>query len=128
SNRAPVLILPLFYKFSPLPEGELTKRLLALAERAHTRVRGVFTMQLSSKTTAANAALMGLGNTRRIVLGDTMLDRYTTDEIEVVLAPELGHHVHHDIWESIVSKSVMPLGRVYVVNPALPSGVDGPAY
>ena len=97
ANLAPVLILPLFYKFSPLPEGELTKRLLALAERAHTRVRGVFTMQLSSKTTAANAALMGLGNTRRMVLGDTMLDRYTTDEIEVVLAHELGHHVHRDL-------------------------------
>src|SRR5207244_12933680 len=72
---APVLIFPIFYKFTPLPEGDLTKRLLALAERAHTRVRGVFTMQLSNKTTAANAALMGLGNTRRIVVGDTMLDQ-----------------------------------------------------
>ncbi len=55
ANLAPVLILPLFYKFSRLPEGELAQRLLALAERAHTRVRGVFTMHLSSKTTAANA-------------------------------------------------------------------------
>ncbi len=59
ANLAPVLILPLFYKFTALPEGDLTKRLPALAERAHTRVRGVFTMQMSSKTTAANAALMG---------------------------------------------------------------------
>ncbi len=75
ANLAPVLILPLFYKFTPLPEGELTQRLIALAQRANTRVRGVFTMHLSSKTTAANAAVMGLGNTRRIVLGDTMLDR-----------------------------------------------------
>ncbi len=63
ANLAPILILPLFYKFTPLPEGELTQRLLALANRAHTRVRGVFTMHMSSKTTAANAALMGLGNT-----------------------------------------------------------------
>ena len=91
ANLAPVLIFPIFYKFTPLPEGDLTKRLLALAARAHTRVRGVFTMQMSKKTTAANAALMGLGNTRRIVIGDTMLDRYTPDEIEVVLAHELGH-------------------------------------
>ena len=83
ANLAPVLLFPLFYNFNPLPEGDLTQRLLALANRAHTRVRGVFTMDLSSKTTAANAALMGLGNTRRIVLGDTMLDRYTPDEIEV---------------------------------------------
>src|SRR5262249_51182665 len=92
ANLAPVLLMPIFYKFTPLPEGELTERLLALTRRANTRVRGVFTLHLSAKTHAANAALMGLGNTRRIVVGDTMLDRYPTDEIEVVLAHELGHH------------------------------------
>lgn len=119
ANLAPVLILPIFYKFTPLPEGDLTKRLLALAERAHTRVRGVFTMQMSNKTTAANAALMGLGNTRRIVVGDTMLDRYTPDEIEVVLAHELGHHVHHDIWKLIISQSILMLGGLYLVNVVL---------
>ena len=120
ANLAPVLILPIFYKFTPLPEGELTRRLLALAERAHTRVRGVFSMQMSRKTTAANAALMGLGNTRRIVLGDTMLDRYTPDEIEVVLAHELGHHVHHDLWKLIISQSILTLGGLYLVNLAAP--------
>src|SRR5438876_2941861 len=119
ANLAPILILPIFYKFTPLPEGELTQRLLALADRAHTRVRGVFTMHLSSKTTAANAALMGLGNTRRIVLGDTMLDRYTPDEIEVVLAHELGHHVHHDLWKLILTQSVLTLGSLYLLNLAL---------
>ncbi len=124
ANLAPVLILPLFYKFTPLPEGDLTKRLLALAEHAHTRVRGVFTMQLSSKTTAANAALMGLGNTRRIVLGDTMLDRYTPDEIEVVLAHELGHHVHRDIWKLIISQSILTLGGLYLVNVVLHWAVE----
>src|SRR6266700_3782726 len=128
ANLAPVLILPLFYKFSPLPEGELAQRLLALAERAHTRVRGVFTMQLSSKTTAANAALMGLGNTRRIVLGDTMLDRYTPDEIEVVLAHELGHHVHRDIWKLIISQSVLMLGGLYLVNLVLHWAVETQHY
>ena len=124
ANLAPVLIFPIFYKFTPLPEGDLTKRLLALAERAHTRVRGVFTMQLSKKTTAANAALMGLGNTRRIVVGDTMLDRYTPDEIEVVLAHELGHHVHHDIWKLIISQSILTLGGLYLVNVVLHWAVD----
>src|SRR5258707_6921581 len=128
ANLAPVLILPLFYKFSALPEGDLTKRLLALAERAHTRVRGVFTMQMSSKTTAANAALMGLGNTRRIVLGDTMLGRYTPDEIEVVLAHELGHHVHLGIWKLIISQSVLTLGGLYLVNLALHWAVDTQHY
>ena len=124
ANLAPVLIFPIFYKFTPLPEGDLTKRLLALAQRANTRVRGVFTMQLSNKTTAANAALMGLGNTRRIVIGDTMLDRYTPDEIEVVLAHELGHHVHHDIWKLIISQSILTLGGLYLVNVVLHWAVD----
>lgn len=124
ANLAPILILPIFYKFTPLPEGDLTKRLLALAERAHTRVRGVFTMQMSNKTTAANAALMGLGNTRRIVVGDTMLDRYTPDEIEVVLAHELGHHVHHDIWKLIISQSILTLGGLYLVNVVLHWAVE----
>jgi len=116
ANLAPVLIFPLFYKFTPLPEGELTERLLALAQRANTKVRGVYAMQMSNKTTAANAALMGLGNTRRIVLGDTMVDRYIVDEIEVVLAHELGHHVHRDIWKLIISQSVLMLGGLYIAN------------
>src|SRR5712692_1397990 len=128
ANLAPILILPLFYKFSPLPEGELTQRLLALADRAHTHVRGVFSMQLSSKTTAANAALMGLGNTRRIVLGDTMLGRYTPDEIEVVLAHELGHHVHRDLWKLIISQSVLTLGVLYLINLILHWAVDSQHY
>ncbi|MDQ6661430.1 MAG: M48 family metalloprotease [Chloroflexota bacterium] len=124
ANLAPVLLFPIFYKFTPLPEGELTERLLNLAKRAHTRVQGVFTMHLSDKTTAANAALMGLGNTRRIVLGDTMLDRYTPDEIEVVLAHELGHQVHHDIWKLLISQSIVTLGGLYLLNLALHWAAD----
>jgi STE24 endopeptidase len=81
-------------------------------------------MKMSDKTTAANAALMGLGNTRRIVVGDTMLDRYTPDEIEVVLAHELGHHVHHDIWKLVISQSILTLGGLYLVNVALHWGVQ----
>src|SRR5579883_13108 len=124
ANLAPVLIFPLFYKFTPLPDGELKQRLLALAERANTRVRGVFTMQMSRRTTAANAALMGLGNTRRIVIGDTMVDRYTPDEIEVVLAHELGHHLHSDIWKLIISQSVLTFGGLYIAHLALQWVVD----
>ncbi|MBA2396084.1 MAG: M48 family metallopeptidase [Ktedonobacteraceae bacterium] len=116
ANLAPILLFPLFYKFTPLPEGELTQRLLALTQRANTRVRGIYSMQMSNKTTAANAALMGLGNTRRVVVGDTMIDRYTIDEIEVVLAHELGHHVHSDIWKLIISQSLLMLGGLYVAN------------
>lgn len=66
---------------------------------------------LSEKTTTANAALMGLGNTRRIVLGDTLYQNYSPDEIETILAHELGHHVHHDIaWGLIVESALMVVG------------------
>ncbi len=116
ANLAPVLLFPLFYKLTPLSEGELTQRLLALTKRAQTQVRGVFLMQMSNKTTATNAALMGLGNTRRIVLGDTMVDRYTIDEIEVILAHELGHHVHRDIWKQIVTQAVVTLVTFFIAN------------
>src|SRR5579859_285796 len=124
ANLAPVLILPLFYKLTPLNDEELSQRLLALAERANTRVRGVFTMNMSRKTSTANAALMGLGNTRRIVVGDTLLGAYTPDEIEVVLAHELGHHVHHDIWKLIITQAILGLGGLYLVNLGLHWAVE----
>lgn len=114
ANLAPIIIFPLFYKFTPLPEGELTQRLLALVNKAHTRVRGVYMMKMSHRTTATNAALMGLGNTRRIVLGDNMIDRYSTDEIEVVLAHELGHHVHKHIWQLLIWESLLMLVGLFI--------------
>ena len=99
SNLAPILIMPIFNKFVPLGEehADLAKRLLKLAEQANTKVRGVFKFDMSRRTKSANAALTGIGNTRRIVLGDTLIDEFTPDEIETVLAHELGHHVHKDI-------------------------------
>jgi STE24 endopeptidase len=99
SNLAPVLIAPLFNKYVPLGDEhkELAGRLLDLARRANTKVKGVFKFDMSKRTKAANAALTGIGNTRRIVLGDTLINEFSTDEIETVLAHELGHHVHRDI-------------------------------
>jgi len=123
ANLAPVLIVPLFYRFTPLTDAELAQRLAALAERAGTRVRGVFTINLSSKTTAANAALMGWGNTRRIVLGDTLLAHYTPDEIETVLAHELAHHVHGDIWQLMAVQSLLLLGGLFLADRFLHWGV-----
>jgi len=119
ANLLPILVLPIFYKLTPLPDGDVLRRTLALADRAHTRVRGVYAMNLSARTTAANAMVTGLGNTRRIVIGDTLLDRYTPDEIEVVVAHELGHQVHHDIPKLIVAQTVITLGGLYLVNLAL---------
>lgn len=129
ANLAPILLLPLFYKLTPLPDGDVKERALALAALAHTRVRGIYSMNMSAKTTAANAAVMGLGNTRRIVIGDTLLNHYTPDEIEVVVAHELGHQVHRDIPKLIIMQSVTMLGGLYLVNLALHAVVGAfPAY
>jgi Zn-dependent protease with chaperone function len=116
ANLAPVLIVPLFFKFTPLDNPELTERLLALVRRAGTNVRGVFTMHLSEKTTAANAALMGWGNTRRIVVGDTLVEKFRDDETEAVLAHELGHHVHHDIWRSIAIQTMTTIVGLWLTS------------
>ena len=116
ANLAPVLIMPIFNKFTPLGEehAELAERLMRLAERANTRVRGVFRFDMSRRTKAANAALTGLGNTRRIILGDTLLAEFTSDEIETVLAHELGHHVNRDIPVGMAVSSVVTLGGLYL--------------
>ena len=125
SNLAPVLILPLFFKTRPLDDPELRKRLLGLAERSQTKIRDVFQINFSSKTTAGNAMLMGWGNTRRIVIGDTMLQRYAPEEIEVVMAHELGHHRHGDIVRLIVVQSALMLLGFYLVNLVLNRAVSG---
>ena len=121
SNLAPILIMPLFNKFVPLGDehAELAGRLMILAERANTKVRGVFKFDLSKRTKAANAFLTGLGNTRRIVLGDTLINEFSTDEIETVLAHELGHQVHKDIPILIGFGTVMTLGGLYLASLAL---------
>ncbi len=98
-------------------------RLISLAERASTRVRGVFTIDLSTRTTAANAALMGLGNTRRIVLGDTLMKEYSADEIETILAHELGHHVHGDVWRGIAVQTALTLVGLFLADRLLRWGV-----
>jgi STE24 endopeptidase len=123
SSLAPVLILPLFFKLTPLEDTELVRRLTALAERAHTHVSGVYSINFSSKTTTANAALMGLGNTRRIALGDTLLASYTVDEIETILAHELGHHVNRDIPLGILFQGVVTLVGLYLAQLGLQLGV-----
>lgn len=128
ANLAPVLLVPLFFKLTPIDRPDLVRSLEALAKRAGVRVRGVYCMNLSAKTTAANAALMGLGGTRRIVIGDTLLDNYSPGEIEVVFAHELGHHVHHDVPKMVILQSALTLVGLYLVNLALIWGVTAFGY
>ena len=121
---APVVFLPLFYKFEPLENEGLKARLVRLSERAGTRVRGVYEWKLSEKSKKANAALTGLGATRRIILADTLLQNYSDDEIEAVLAHELGHHVHHHILKSIAVQAGVALLGFWAANAVLRYAVD----
>src|SRR5205807_8460846 len=124
AQLAPVLLFPIFYKFEPLDNEELRRRLVVLSEHAGTRVRGVYRWKLSEKSKKANAALTGLGNTRRIILADTLLDNYSADEIEAVLAHELGHHAHSHIMKSIVVQAGTTLLGFWAANWVLHYAVD----
>jgi STE24 endopeptidase len=126
ANLAPVILLPIFFKLEPLGEGrsDLVARLVNLAERAGTKVRGVYKIDMSRRTKAANAALTGLGNTRRILLGDTLLDNFSDDEIETVLAHELAHHVHNDLPLGIIIESLTTLIGFWLASLVLEWGVD----
>ena len=97
----PVFIVPLFYKYQPLPDGELKSRILALLSRYGLPAANLFSINLSKTTKKANAAFMGLGKTKRVVLSDTLLEQFSSEEIEQVVAHELGHFKHQDIWKQL---------------------------
>jgi STE24 endopeptidase len=124
AQLAPVVLLPIFYKFEPLDNEDLQRRLIQLSQQAGTRVRGVYRWKLSEKSKKANAALTGLGRTRRIILADTLLDNYAPEEIEAVLAHELGHHVHKHILKSILVQAGTTLLGFWVANWVLHYAVD----
>ena len=107
AHIAPIVLFPLFFRFKALADEELTARLTRLSEKAGAQVRGVYEWMLSEKTKKANAALMGLGRTRRIVISDTLLATCDHEEIEAVLAHELGHHVCHHMLKGIAVQSVI---------------------
>jgi STE24 endopeptidase len=119
AQLAPVILLPLFYDFKPLDRAALADRLVALAERAGARVLGVFEWRMSDRTRKANAALTGIGRTRRILLSDTLLAEHSDDEIEVILAHELAHHVYRDIWTGIALEAGLILAGFYLADVAL---------
>lgn len=119
TQLVPVLLLPLFYTVKPLDRDSLRVRLLGLAERAGARVLGAYEWGLGEKTKKANAALAGIGGTRRILVSDTMLAQYSDEEIEVVLAHEIAHHVHGDIWKGIVFETCLVLAGFYVASRVL---------
>ena len=119
ARLAPVVVMPLFYRFQPLDREGLRDRLLTLCRRAGVAVLGAFEWGLGAKTTRANAALVGLGKTRRILLSDTLLEDFTDDEIEVILAHEIAHHVHRDIWSALAVESLMLVAALLAAHLAV---------
>jgi STE24 endopeptidase len=119
AQLAPVILLPMFYELKPLDRPTLIDRLGTLAARAGVRVLGVFEWRLSDRTRKANAALAGVGRTRRILLSDTLLAEHGEEEIEVILAHELAHHVHRDIWTGIAFEIALMTFGFYLADTVL---------
>jgi STE24 endopeptidase len=116
---APVLLLPLFFRFVPLGGSPLRDRLLALAARAGVPALGVFEWRIGDRTSRANAALAGIGRTRRIIVSDTLIADYRPEEVEAVLAHELAHHVHHDIWKGLAVDAAAGAAALVAAGAAL---------
>jgi STE24 endopeptidase len=128
----PIWIVPLFYRLTPLADSGLRDRLLALARRAGVAAIGVFVADQSRKSRTANAAVVGLGRTRRIILFDTLLAEFRPEEIESVLAHELGHHAHGDMRRGLLVNSVLTIVTLWLAALGLDLGVallgfSGPA-
>jgi STE24 endopeptidase len=119
----PTFLMPLFFKLKPLEDGELKEKLLNLSQRARVDIRECLTMNLSSKATTANAMLSGWGNSRRVIISDTLLQGYSMDEIEVTFAHELSHHLHHDIAKLMAIQTGTFLLVFYLANLCLKTGV-----
>jgi STE24 endopeptidase len=115
----PIVILPIFYKVTRLEDASLLERLRKLTEGTTLSIEGVYQLHLSAETKKANAALAGLGNTRRVLLGDTLLEQFTPEEIEVVFAHEIGHHVYHHLPKSIVLNVALSLAGFWLVHQVL---------
>ncbi|MBI3788238.1 MAG: M48 family metallopeptidase [Ignavibacteriales bacterium] len=114
ARLAPVLIFPLFYKFKPLDEGELKNKILALCKKVGMSVQGVFVFDMSKNTKKANAAFTGVGKSKRIILGDTLVANFTDDEIETIFAHELGHYKLKHIWVMMIVGTVSSFLGLYL--------------
>jgi STE24 endopeptidase len=120
SNLAPVLLMPLFNRFQPLRDEALAARVRGLADRSGVRISDVYEMDMSRQSEKPNAMFTGVGNTKRIVLGDTLLAGFSDDEVEAVVAHELGHQVHADIWRLIGFGAGAGFGLAWLLSQVAP--------
>jgi STE24 endopeptidase len=126
----PVLLDPVFNKFTPLPDGQARSDVLELAHKAGVHVGEVYEVDASRRTTAANAYVTGLGSTKRVVLYDTLLEHFSRDEARLVVAHELGHVHYHDVPRGLLFLALVAPGALFAVarlTERLRPGEAGPA-
>lgn len=111
---APVVILPLFNKFTPLEEGELKDAILRYAREQNFALKGVFVMDASRRSAKSNAFFIGFGRYRRIVLYDTLVKKHTVDELVSILAHEMGHYKKRHILKSLLL-SILTTGLMFFI-------------
>lgn len=116
SQLFPIIILPIFYKLIPIDNEELKTRIDELAKDAGIKVENIFTFDMSKNTKKANAAFTGLGKTKRIILGDTLINNFTIDEIETVIAHELGHYKHKHIIKNILFGTAASFVTFFIIS------------
>ncbi len=116
SQLFPIVIFPIFYKVKPIEDEELKERIKTLAKDAGLKVQDVYSFDMSKNTKKANAAFTGLGKTKRIILGDTLLSSYSKDEIETVIAHELGHYKKKHIVKNILYGTVNSFVLFFVIS------------
>lgn len=121
---APIWLVPLFYRLVPLEDTGLRERMLAVAAKAGVAVLGIWVADQSRKSRTANAAVVGLGDTRRIVLFDTLIKEFPAAEVEAVLAHELAHQVHHDVERGLLVQGLVTLATFWVAARWLTAGAE----
>jgi len=115
AKLTPILIIPLFFKYKKLEDQILRQRILDLAGKMRVKIFDVFEINFSKKTLKANAAFTGMGKTKRVLLADTLRDKYTHDEVEVILAHEFAHYKLKHIIKLIAINSLVTLGLFYLI-------------
>ena len=112
----PMLVIPMFYKLTKISDLPLTERLKALAQKAGVKILDIYNIGLGAKTSKANAAVCGIGKSKRILLSDTMLEKYSQAEIEVTLAHELSHHKHRHFWKLSFLNFALTVFVLYLID------------
>ncbi len=116
ARLAPVLIMPLFYKFKPLDNDTLKDKIFQLCSKANVTIKGIFSFNLSKETKKANAGFTGIGKSKRIIISDTLLKEFSDEEIEVVFAHELGHYTKQHLWKGMAFNTIVSFLGLFLVS------------